>query len=127
MPLRTDSQKLAASSSSTTKKKPPAAWTRSRICPSRWVLPEPAGPRNDDAQRGGDGVAGGVAEGVHDVVGGVLVETLDVSLCLGPPQIVGGGSPGEAKRCERFPLCFVHQGSIAMRCLSCPPMVTAAS
>ena len=67
-------------------------------------LAGPGGPANDDAERRRDGVAGGVAEGLHDVVGGVLVETLDVSLRLRPPEIVGGRSPEEAQRRERFPL-----------------------
>jgi len=82
---------------------------------------------HDDAQRGRHGVTGGVAEGVHHVVDGILVESLDVRRRLRSPQVVRGGGPRQPKRCERFPVRFLHQGSIAIRCLSWSPITMAAS
>ena len=118
MPLRTDSQKLAASSSSTTKKNPPRSWTRSRIWPSRWVLPGAGLPADRDAQRGGVGVAQRVAERVHDVVDGALVEAVHVGRAWGATdrRLVGAQvrrSDASASRCASSISC-----SIAIRCLS---------
>ena len=64
-------------------------------------------PADRDAQRGGVGVAQRVAERVHDVLDGALVEAIHVG-GLWAPQIVTGGRPGEAKRGERVAMCILH-------------------